>query len=77
MMTNPIIRVGDKVEVFQKTSQETLASDVGIKGTVIKIEWGEIGEKIAHLGQVDRNSRGGNYFAYADLRHAPTQGNVQ
>ncbi len=64
------IRVGDMVEVFQKTSSDTLFDDVSIHGTVSEVFWAETGNKCVRLDSstMNRRSRGGSYFAYCDVR---------
>ena len=64
------IRAGDKVEVFQKTTDETLFDDISICGTVFEVFWSGTGTKCVRLipKTMNRNSRGGATFGYDDVR---------
>ena len=75
--TEPVadeIKAGDLVEVFQKTSSETLADDVSIRGTVSNIFWSGTGAKCVRLipKTMNRRSRGDAYFSYCDVRKVTT-----
>lgn len=75
--TEPVadeIKAGDLVEVFQKTSSETLADDVSIRGTVSNIFWSGTGAKCVRLipETMNRRSRGDDYFSYCDVRKVTT-----
>ena len=75
--TEPVadeIKVGDLVEVFQKTTSDTLADDVSIRGTVSDVFWSGTGTKCVRLipKTMNRRSRGDAYFSYCDVRKVTT-----
>jgi hypothetical protein len=74
--TEPVeIKVGDVVEVFQDSSGNTLPTDVGITGTVLKLYNDSIdGERIVLLDPESHNrqSEGGCHYAFCDVRKVTT-----
>ena len=75
--TEPVadeIKARDLIEMFQKTSSETLADDVSIRGTVSNIFWSGTGAKCVRLipETMNRRSRGDDYFSYCDVRKVTT-----